>query len=98
VPEVTRILIGGGITKSKEFMEMMANVLGREIHVPVIRDSAFVGAVISALVALGRYPNHQAAVADIVQFDVFTPDEKIAAEYQKIYKRWVSYKVAIDKL
>ena len=98
VPEVTRIFCGGGMTKSKEFMEMLANVLGQEVYVPVIRDSAFVGAVISALVALGKYPSHQAAVADIVQHDVFTPDEKISSEYQKIYKQWATYKAAIDKL
>lgn len=97
-PETLNLYCGGGMTKSIPFMQMLANVLEKDIRVPVVKDSSVVGAAISALVGLKDYATHQKAIADIVKHDIYSPSKDVVETYKSVYRQWKEYKATIAKL
>jgi autoinducer 2 (AI-2) kinase len=97
-PSVTRLFCGGGMSKSGQFMQMLANILDTDIYVPVVRDSAITGAMISALVGLKEYPTYQKVIADIVKHDISSPKRDLVEAYKNVYRQWKDYKATIAKL
>ncbi len=79
-------------------MQMLANVLEKDIRVPVVKDSSVVGAAISALVGLKDYATHQKVIADIVKHDIYTPSKDVVETYKSVYRQWKEYKATIAKL
>ncbi len=97
-PEVIHLSCGGGMAKSDQFMQMLANIVDKDIRVPVVKDSAVVGAAISALVGLKDYTTHQKAIADIVKYDTFSPTKDAVETYRSVYRQWKEYKKTIAQL
>lgn len=97
-PEIINLYCGGGMVKSGPFMQMLANILEKEIRVPVVKDSSIVGAAISALVGMKEYATHQKAIADIVKQETYTPSKDVVETYRSVYRQWKEYKATIAKL
>ncbi len=88
----------GGMSKSKEFCQMLANVLNTEISVPQYKDSAFTGAAMNVLLALKKFPDHDAIINEILKFDKYSVDLEIADKYKTIYLDWKNIKSKVDDL
>ena len=88
----------GGMSKSKEFCQMLANVLNTEISVPQSKDSAFVGAAMNVLIALKKFPDYRSIISEIFKFEKFSVDPQIADKYKSIYLDWKNIKLQVNDL
>ncbi|MHA2180878.1 MAG: FGGY-family carbohydrate kinase [Promethearchaeota archaeon] len=88
----------GGMSKSKEFCKVLANILDKELMVPNIRDSAFTGNAMKALLGLKLYPDYKKIINELMQFEKYNADPTIAEVYKGIFKQWKYLKNKIDDL
>ena len=88
----------GGLSKSKEFCQMLANILNAEISVPKYKDAAFTGAAMNVLIALNKYPDYASIISDIFKFDRYSVEPEIADKYKSIYLDWKNIKSQVDDL
>lgn len=87
-------VIGGG-TKSKEVVQMLADVFGIPMHTITTNDGGALGAIILAMVGDGLYPNVEFACDKLIKDkDIFEPNQekhqiylKKFAEYKDLYLR-----------
>jgi len=79
-----QMIISGGGSNSKLFMQIFADVFGVPASRNVVNGAAGVGAAICAAVAVGVYPNFRTAVEKMVKTrDTFQP----VAENVELYRR-----------
>ena len=88
----------GGMSKSKEFCNILANVLNNNVMVPYIRDSAFVGNAINTLLGLKVYSNYKGIIDELMKFETINVDPSISEEYKNIFTQWKNLKNKIDDL
>jgi len=88
----------GGLSKSKEFCQMLANVLNTEIFVPQYKDSAFTGAAMNVLIALKKFSDHNSIISEIFKFNRYSVEPEIADKYKSIYLDWKNIKSQVDDL
>ena len=60
----------GGLAKSEEFNQLLANVLNAEISIPFERDSAFIGVAMNSLKALDIYSDFNGSYQNYSTLDV----------------------------
>lgn len=84
-PERFRVI--GGAARDQRFMQMLANILGKELYVPdSARYSGVIGAATCAAVGLGVYESLQ-DVAGIVRIDrSYLPDHQVKREHDVMYE------------
>lgn len=77
------LTVCGGATKSKQWLQMYADVLGMDVNVTEVQDGPALGSAIIGAVAAGRYATLQEAAAAMVH-DHYTlkPDMKRHEEYR----------------
>ena len=79
------VAIGGG-AKSSKWLQIKSNVTGKKIVTLNNKEAASLGAALLAGLAIGDFRSPENAVkATIHEKNVFTPDDKITAEYNKRY-------------
>ena len=79
-----RLIISGGGSKSKLFMQIFADVFGMPAVRNEVTDAAGVGAAICAAMGVGAYDSYEEAVNKMVRIeDAFQPD----LEYTELYAR-----------
>ena len=83
------ITVGGGMTRTSTWVQVLADVLGRKIGVSYGANVSAVGASLCARTALGDYSS-LAEAADAVRDTVRTvePDPLASPEYAELYERW----------
>ncbi|MFZ0217320.1 MAG: FGGY family carbohydrate kinase [Candidatus Dormiibacterota bacterium] len=65
----------GGVTRSRDWMQMHADVIGQPIRVTEAKDAAVLGAAALGAVGAGLYPSvHAAAGAMVCEEEVIEPD------------------------
>ncbi|MBY8990134.1 MAG: FGGY-family carbohydrate kinase [Candidatus Lokiarchaeota archaeon] len=89
---------GGGMSKSKEFCKILANILNTELTVPYTKESAFIGNAINTLLGLNLYSDYKKIYDDLMKFEIFSADQSISKEYQSIFTQWKNLKNKIDQL
>ena len=78
----------GGLTQSDVFPQLLANILGKQINVPMQPEGSLLGAAICAAKGVGWYPSLSDAVKEMVQWKpVFEPDDR-ANIYDTYYNKW----------
>jgi sugar (pentulose or hexulose) kinase len=87
---VDRIHATGGFTASPVWLQILADVLQREIAVPVHAEGSSLGAVLLAMVALGEVANVDAAGVAVPIGRTVTPQPDTAAVYDAAYERFVA--------
>ncbi len=92
------LFCSGGMSKSKEFCSILANILNKEIKVPKVRDSAFIGNAMNVLIGLNLYSDYKKIIDELMNFDVVPFDSSISEEYKGIYSQWKNLKNKIDDL
>ena len=67
----------------------MADVTGKPVKVPVVKEATALGAAILAGVGVGLYANVEEAVERTVKWDcVYQPDASVKAVYDGLYANW----------
>ncbi len=98
--EPTQITLTGGGSKSPFWRQLVADMTGLPIRVPVIKEAAAFGAALQALWAKdGRdissiVDEHVSFNPDMNAF----PDEESHKEYMKNYSSWLEYVKALEKI
>ncbi|WFC43746.1 xylulokinase [Pseudoxanthomonas sp. SE1] len=100
-----RIVLTGGGSNSAAWRQMVADVFGLPVEVPVQSEGAAFGAALQALWALGRAEGEGASIADIthehIAFDAAlsaTPDASRAQAYATAYTRFLQHLDAVTPL
>ncbi len=86
--EPTMLRLTGSGARSRIWCEILANTIGRTIEAS---DEAVEGrgAAVFAAVALGLYPDYDAAAAKLVPIKQrYEPDDSLKAEYETLYRDW----------
>jgi gluconokinase len=75
IAPVTNIYASGGFIHSKQWLQILADVFGKKIHVTNVSDASAVGAAILGLKALGVLDNLSAGKSFIAVQDTYFPNE-----------------------
>jgi gluconokinase len=87
-----RIIVSGGITHSPEWLQLLSNVLGRELIVPDSTDASAMGAAIIGFKSLG-VTMERPQVAEIK----IRPDGKTTTLYEEQFKIFESLYLSMEK-
>ncbi len=93
-----KIFASGGMSKSKEFCNILTNVLNKDLRVPLVEESAFIGCAMNVLVGLKLYSNYKIILDKLVNFEKFCVDSSISEDYKNIYTEWKNLKKKLDDL
>ena len=86
---VKEVVFCGGASKGFLWPQILADVLGVDVKVPLVKESTALGAAICAGVGVGLFSNIQDTAEKLVKWEqTFKPDENDHAKYVRIYKRW----------
>lgn len=82
------MLCGGG-SKSPLWREMLANILGIPLHIPQTEQGPGYGAALLAMVAVGVYPDVQAACDALITIkETVEPKAELTALYEERYQQF----------
>ncbi len=88
----------GGMAKSKEFCQILTNILNHNINVPQFKDSSFIGCAMNVLIGLNLYQDYQKIIGNLLEFESFSIDEYISNEYKKLFREWQNLKKQVSKI
>jgi autoinducer 2 (AI-2) kinase len=84
-----KITFAGGASKSKLWPQIVADVLGIPVEVPVVKEATALGAALLAGKGIGLYADIKEAARKLAKTEkVFTPDKTNQELYQKAYNSW----------
>ena len=81
------VSLGGGMTKTRSFPRILADVLGREVQTSTVPNVSALGAFACASAAIGD--RSTLAEAAVFPMETVEPDQASAAEYKEYYGRWL---------
>jgi len=83
------VIFAGGASKGELWPQIVADVFGVPLKVPVVKEATALGAALCAGVGVGIYSSLAEAGNSTVQWDKFyEPDEKTHQIYQEHYDKW----------
>jgi len=83
------IAFAGGAAKGFMWPQILCDVLGVRVRVPIIKESTSLGAAICASIALGKYKNMSDAVKQIVKYEqIYSPKIENHKMYIQSYEKW----------
>ncbi len=88
---IDRVVLTSGLSrKSPVLLQIMADVLAREIHVPDILNPTAVGAAIHGAVAAGVALDYADAASryGAKRFDLYRPNREFVADYENLYREY----------
>jgi len=85
---VERLHLGGGMSRSALFAQIVADVVDRPVEVARSPETSAVGAAMLAFVALGRYGSVEESANVIGTGRVVEPRLATSAVYDDCYARW----------
>ena len=93
------IAVGGGMTATTTFLDILANVLGREIKVSMKGNVSAYGAYQCAAVGLGEHDTvHEAALSSRPNLYTIEPSPVESSEYQDLYQEWLAKSRALEEI
>jgi autoinducer 2 (AI-2) kinase len=88
--EVKALSLCGGLTRSRLFTQIVADVCQVPVEVPAIREASGLGAAMCAAVGAGRYDDLEQAAEGMAQgTEMLEPDPAMRTKYRTLYKRWL---------
>ncbi len=91
--------VGGGMTRSALFPQLLANVLARPIEVSTEPEVTGLGAAMAVATGAGTYRSLRQAVREMSpKMRVFEPEGLAAVEYEEHYQRWLRTCAALQQL
>jgi gluconokinase len=83
-----KIYVNGGLSRSKLWIQMLADVFGKEVYVSESHHSAAWGAAWTGLVALGKVSSFENIKENIPMGSPVIPNEDSHKTYRDIYKKY----------
>lgn len=84
------ITFGGGSSKGFLWPQIISDVIGVPVKIPVVKEITSLGAAICALIAIGECANWNEAVERVVRWERYIePNLENHAIYNDAYKRWL---------
>ena len=77
----------GGLSRSKAFNQILANVLNTEIDTTVPEGASVAGAI-AAMIGTGKYSSLNEAQELITDISTYYPQEDQITEYESLYPEW----------
>ncbi len=96
--QISKVFCAGGMSKSKEILKVIANVLDTDLNVPEFKDSSFIGAAMNTLKALDYFKDYRSFIEEFIKFEIISSDSSISEKYKEIYAQWKNIKNKVDKL
>ncbi len=94
--QIDEFIAVGGLSKSSEFLQLKANMMGKKITTLKVTEAGTIGVAILAGTACGVYPSTQAAIDRLVRKDkTYTPDPNLAALYRQRFETYKGIYTAI---
>ncbi len=88
-PDSKEVVFAGGASKGFLWPQILADVMGVKIRVPVVKEATAMGTAICAGVGIGLYDTLASAAKELVVWEkVFDPDPENHKIYLEIYERW----------
>jgi sugar (pentulose or hexulose) kinase len=85
---VETVYVVGGLTRSKAFCQVLADVIQADVNV-FHPEGASIAGFISGMIGTGRFNSVDEAVSQLITDKrVFSPNEKFKAEYNSLYSQW----------
>lgn len=85
----SEIVFGGGASKGDLWCQILADVLGLPVKVPVVKEATALGAAILAGYGAGLYKDISKATRELVKWDkAFQPNMKNHLVYEAMYAPW----------
>lgn len=88
---IDRVVLTGGLTQKNDvLMQMLADILGRELYIPQLTHPTAIGAAIHGAVAAGVVANYAEGARRFgaSQFRHFQPDAETSPRYDDAYRRY----------
>jgi autoinducer 2 (AI-2) kinase len=83
------IVFAGGASKGTLWCQILSDVTGCRIKVPVVKEATALGAAMCAAVGAGIYGTIEEASSAWVKWEcTYTPDPQNTEHYQSVKKRW----------
>ena len=83
------IVFAGGASKGDIWCQIVSDVLGLPVKVPVVREATALGGAILAGYGVGLFDSISGAAEKMVKWDkVFTPNPENHAVYESMYETW----------
>ncbi len=83
-----KIYVNGGLSRSTLWLQMLADVFGKDVYVSESHHSAAWGAAWTGLVALGKVPSFEEIKENIPMNAPIIPNEDRHKTYKKIYNKY----------
>ncbi|MBW8348593.1 gluconokinase [Bacillus sp. IITD106] len=87
--EPSRIYVNGGLARSNLWLQMLADIFGKEVYVAETHHSSAWGAAWTALVAIGKVHSFEEIKENIQLGAPIVPNEETHRIYQEIYKEYM---------
>ncbi len=96
---LAEVAVGGGMTRTKTWVDILRDVLARPIRVASTPDVSATGAYLCALTAIGEFASLD-EVAGSIRYSatVLEPDPRTAGEYADHYQRWATLEKEMRRL
>lgn len=86
-----RLVVAGGMARSRLFLRIVAAVCDRPVHTPRVLDATVLGAAACAAVAAGLHPDLSSAAAALAVVEVgVQPEPELVEAYAAAHRRWRS--------
>lgn len=90
-----RVRLGGGMSASPSFSQLLADVLGVEVMAGEVSEATALGAAVCAGIAAGSFDSLANGARHLVtRFRTHTPDPGRTAAYEPLYEAWQSWRTA----
>ncbi len=87
--EPDELIFAGGAAKSPLWSQIVADVTGKPVKVPVVKEATALGAAILAGVGVGIWKSVEEAAAATVKWDkTYQPNAENKAVYDQLYAAW----------
>ncbi len=87
--EPDELIFAGGAAKSSLWSQIVADVTGKPVKVPVVKEATALGAAILAGVGVGLWSDVEQAVEQTVKWDAtYRPNADNRSVYDELYKKW----------
>ncbi|NHC39987.1 gluconokinase [Bacillus sp. MM2020_1] len=92
-----KIYVNGGLSRSRLWLQMMADVFEAEIYVPESYHSAAWGAAWTALVAIGKVKSFEDIKENIPMGEAIVPNKENSEKYKIIYDNYEKLAIGMSK-
>jgi len=87
--EPEELIFAGGAAKSPLWSQIVADVTGKPVRVPAVKEATALGAAILAGYGVGIYPSVEEGAERTVKWDkLFEPKAENAGVYEELYRKW----------